>query len=132
MTRRILLSVLLMLGTAGFFGCRSNDPVSTTTEGAGYHIQLGVSSKTVPVQGQILVTASVFDGKGNPVKDEEIVTFSSQFGVVTGDGKILGGVTTATYKANEITDEPSKVEIITASYRGAVANIEVAIVSNTF
>lgn len=128
-----------------FAGCdNSSGPTATNlSEGSGYRIQVSVSDDTIPSGGSTIVTAAIFDETGQPAADDDDgVSFSfadkggEWDGLTSGRAKLKNGVAAANLKwedpSSGETVDPSRTAWISASYRGAVAKIQVSLVSNSF
>jgi len=144
-----LSMLLLVLMTVGIFagGCgESSDPeVSSWPSEKGYKVVLAVTPDTIRSDGQATVIATVFDPDGKPVADEEdAVMFSASAnggsftfgGTDTNPGGITGGTSQALYKwsdsSTESTPAASELCTITASYRGAIASVQILLISKSY
>lgn len=141
------ITTLLAIGILSILlaGCDNSSGPNTTSlsEGSGYKIQLSISDDTLPSGGQTIVTATVFDETGQIAADAEdsvAFAFGDKGGTWDGlsDGKadLRGGSAMATLKwedpSSGETVEPSRTAWISAAYRGAVAKIQVSLVSVSF
>jgi len=126
-------------------GCdNSSGPSSSAlASGPGFKIQIGVSNTHLANGGSIQVYASVKDDAGQTVTDDTVEVFFSadQKGITwTDDGagkeKLVGGVATAIMKWEDPSSgesaDPSRTCLVTASYKGAVAQIEIGLTANNF
>ncbi len=142
-----LLISLAVLATLSIIltGCDNSSGPTTTdlSEGSGYRIRMSISEDTLPSGGSTIVTAAIFDETGQPAADADdsvAFAFSDKGGDWSGlsDGKadLKGGVALATLKWDDPssgeTVEPSRTAWISAAYRGAVAKIQVRLVSVSF
>lgn len=136
-----VLGVLCVL----FAGCdNSSGPTATDfSEGSGYRIKLAVTNDTLVPGATTIVTATVLDETGQPAADaEDAVSFAFADKGATWDGltnnkaDLKGGVAMAnlTWEDSSTGDNPdnSRVAWVTASYRGAVAMIQISLVSVSF
>ncbi|HNW36211.1 MAG TPA: hypothetical protein PKM25_14830 [Candidatus Ozemobacteraceae bacterium] len=136
-----LLSLVLFV----LSGCdNSSGPSSSDlSSGQGFKIQIGVSNRTLANGGSIHVWASVSDDAGRPVTDDTVqVLFSAGEKGITwtdkdsGKEDLVNGVATAILEwvdpSSGDSAEPNRTCLVTASYKGAVAQIEIVLVANGF
>ena len=153
-----LLLALLMIGGAG---CNSsNSPVSTGfPSGAGYSINVISSLQTIPANGATTLTALIRTSTGEPVPDGEPIMVSSVLGgtlkdlnasqapvdpnqsvaggqvisVLSASGSVVLGYTppVESQTSSELM-QPSRMEMITFSYKGAYTSIELEILAKGF
>jgi hypothetical protein len=124
MTYTKIFLCCLILCVLGIAGCSNTSTSSGFGQGAGYSINLTITSTIIPQGGSTILIASVRDASNNPVNDSTRgVTFtSSQGGTITPETKINLGICNATYTIAASTTLPSVVtDQITASYQGAYA-----------
>lgn len=138
----IALFVCLLISGCG----DSSDPeVSSWPAEDGYKIILAVSPDTVRNQGTASVIASVFDPESKPVADEEdAVLFSASAanttfekdGVEGSLGDIKAGTCQMLFKWEDESDDdaplPSELCTITASFRGALATVQILLISKSY
>ncbi len=138
------ISILFFLIFISLFavGCSSDKPVYSIAEaeGSGYKISLMVPSKTISDGGSFSLTAFVTDPNGDPVPDEdEVVKFAcSENEVKFEDDKcdVKNGVAATTAQWEDQSDndnpDPPMNATITASYKGAIAIVQVILISKAF
>ena len=142
MKTRISFLLGLVLFSLCLSGC-GGDNGTTSVEspaGTGYRIGIQSSNQNILNGSSILLTVWATGPDGKPVlNDDNEVTFSASLPVTwdnSGKAKITNGtaVMTMTYTDSSSTDnpDPSRSLRVTASYRGAVASIELVAVSKTF
>lgn len=122
-------------------GCSDDKPIATEkASGSGYKLVLAATHSELESGGSLILTATVFDPEGKLVTgDEEFVYFACNVADVEFDNnksEILKGVATNLLTWEDDSDgespEPSKLAIITASYNGAMAQLDILLVSENF
>lgn len=123
-------------------GCGGDNGVTTVgaPAGSGYRLAFQKTDNFIRAGGSVVVTVLAYDPDGNVIQDsEDKVVFSSSHSVTfdnSGEAKIENGVANmqVTYNDNSSSDnpEPSETTRVTATFRGAVASIELVLVSKTF
>lgn len=143
-----ILIAMMLVGLVCFIpGCGESDGVvsSVMPSGRGYKIVLAAKPDTISSGGQAVLLANIFDPQGNLVADEEAaVVFScAEAGAtveatpgIEGFSDIKDGAAHAILKwKDESSSEvplPSKLATITAVYRGAMASVQVILVSKSY
>ena len=141
MTSRFLLlfSCLLLIALCVLSGCgSSNGPTSSgLPDGGGYRINISAAAQVVPPGGTTILQVYVVDSGGVPVKDGEIVLFSSNIGatfdvgdssLTAGQAKTLKGVAQVIYRAPTEATNPdvgNRSDLVSVSYLGAVSTVEI-------
>lgn len=129
-----IFAALAVIICAIFTGCDagSNGPIMTEAAGgSGYRIQMASSLDSIAVDGSTTITAVIFEPDGSPIRDNEDVLFASSEGGSFTDSvvKTANGQASVNYTAG---NTPMKYDTITASCRGAIANIPVWILPANF
>ncbi|GAB1353627.1 hypothetical protein MASR1M12_23630 [Erysipelotrichia bacterium] len=122
----LLLSMLLVLPACD---SGSSGPVtSPLSTGPGYKIQLGASSSALKPGATTTLTAVIFEPDGAPIRDGIEVFFdSSQKGSFSDNPvKTSGGTAVVTYTAGAA---PWQLDKVSATCRGATANVEITLTS---
>lgn len=139
-----LVFIVLGLSLTTLSGCGSSGPVSSSSpEGTGYRITLTASHhEPLYNDGSVGLQAVVFAPDGSPAEDDtDGVLFAASlkgtFNGTTNDrAAIKGGVAMTSYtwtdESSKDNPDPSQTLLITASYRGAVATLELEVSSNSF
>ncbi len=144
--KSLLIALAVLAGlTTVLTGCDNSSGPTTTdlSEGSGYRIRVSISDDILPSGGSTVVTAAIFDETGQPATDAEdsvAFAFSDKGGEWSGlsDGKadLKGGVAIATLKwedpSSGETVDPSRSAWITVACQGAIAKIQVSLVSTSF
>ncbi|HEY9069220.1 MAG TPA: hypothetical protein VIV61_03130 [Candidatus Ozemobacteraceae bacterium] len=143
--KHLAVFVLFCWCLVALSGCGTSTGPSETdlSAGNGFRIRIAVSATQLVTGGSIQVYASVFDDQNQPVSDDTVpVIFSaSEQGITwtsTGAGaeKLIGGEATAVMKWEDPSSgenaEPSRSCLVTASYRGALAQTEIQLTANSF
>ena len=142
----LLLLILMLVGVlVGGCGESSDPEVSSWPSGNGYKVILAVTPDSIERKGTATVIATVFDPEGKPVADEEdAVMFTASaadttFEVGTSEtnvGNIIGGTSQIAFKWEDDSDDdaPAASELctITASYRGAIASVQILLISKSY
>ncbi|OQB46699.1 MAG: hypothetical protein BWY02_02247 [bacterium ADurb.Bin157] len=133
--------VFVIFGLIFVLGCSSDKPiVSESAGGSGYKIILASPGTELESGGSLTLSARVTDPDGNLVGNEdEAVLFSSNIGDIEfneSKADIKTGVATTIMTWEDSSDdeasEPSKPALITATYRGAFAQIQIMLISEDF
>ncbi len=122
----LLLVALLVLSACD---SGSSGPVaSPLSSGQGYKIQLAASSSALKPGATTTLTAVVFEPDGAPIRDGIDVSFdSSQKGSFSDNPvKTSGGTAVVIYTAGTA---PWQLDKVSATCRGATANVEITLTS---
>ena len=107
MKKLFIFALFLIPGIIFFTGCNETNPVSTGfTSDAGYKINLGATSKTLPYGASMQITAIILDGNNNPIPFSAYpVTFTSTLGsnFAPVQGQIASGVVSTVYVSPKVT-----------------------------
>lgn len=134
----LLIIALLCIFT---LGCSNDKPmVSQQTSGNGYKIVMSATNSELESGGSLILTATVFDPEGKLVTgDEEYVYFACNVADVEFEDdkcELIKGVATNIMiwedDSNDESPDPSKLALITASYNGAMAQLDILLVSENF
>lgn len=133
LNRKIFMA-LAILFAGSFVGCDggATNPISTALSSeTGYKIQLSSSIDTVSVGGKAIITATILEPDGSPIRDDETVFFASSEGGSFSDNPIStkNGQATVAYTSS---DTPMRFDNITASCHGAIATINIWILPQSF
>ena len=107
----------------------SSGPVaSPLSTGPGYNIQLAASSSALKPGATTTLTAVIYEPDGAPVRDGIDVFFdSSQEGSFSDNPvKTSGGMAVVTYTAGTA---PWQLDKVSATCKGATANVEITLTS---
>lgn len=141
----VLMLSLLCLGLVSLAGCSSaNTPVKAPfPEGSGFTISASAVQRIVPFGGATVLTAVVRNSAGDPIADNAMISMtSSQGGTFVSSSGVASpqmhqepaadGVVTVGYQPPAQTDAPSRLDLVTFSYQGAMTTIELELVANSF
>jgi hypothetical protein len=128
-SRYLFSGILLLLSLAMMVGCDagSTGPVSSgLSSETGYRINLASSVDMVSADSQSVITAVIIEPDGTPIRDNEEVMFACSQGGTLSDNLVMtkGGQAMVIFTAADI----AGYGIITATCRGAVADIKVVVV----
>ncbi len=144
---KILIALMFVVLACFISGCGESDGAVTSVmpSGNGYKIVLAATPDSIMSGGQAVLLASIFDPQGNPVPDQdEAVVFScSEVGATVeskpdteGLSDIKGGSAHAILKWKDESSGdnplPSKLATVTAVYRGAMASVQIILVSKSY
>ncbi|MDD3000933.1 MAG: hypothetical protein PHF29_04200 [Candidatus Riflebacteria bacterium] len=136
-----LFLIFVLFGLTLVLGCSSDEPiVSESSGGSGYKIVLASPGTELESGGSLSLIATIKDPDGNLVGNEdEGVIFSSNIGDIEfaeTKADIITGVATTVMTWEDTSEdeasEPSKPALITATYRGAFAQIQIMLISEDF
>jgi len=107
----------------------SSGPVaSPLSTGPGYNIQIAASDEDLMVGATTTITAVIYEPDGAPVRDGVDVFFGSSLKGSFSDNpvKTSGGTAVVTYTAGAA---PWQLDKVSATCRGATANVEITLTS---
>jgi len=138
--RKFFILFVLFVIIFSSVGCSDDKPVYSLSSGAGYNINLLVSDGEISDGGSISIQAFVTDPNGDPVPDEDnVVMFScSQNEIKFYEDRcdIKNGFAKTTAQWEDQSDDdnpdPSMKATISATYKGAISQVQVILVSKAF
>lgn len=143
LSRLFLISTVFLALTISFSGCGEGggSAVSPLPAGTGYKIVLSATPKEITSGGSVSLVGAIFDPQGNAVSSEEdAFLFSSDAADSTFTPKATVDVKSGTAQASMQWEDKSdndtpmapKLCTITGSYRGAIASVQITLISKSF
>lgn len=140
-----LFAVLVLFSATliTFAGCGEGggSAVSALPAGSGYKVILSATPREINTGGSVALMATIFDPHGNAVGNEDgALLFSSDAPDSTFDPtspvdvKSGTGQTSMKWEDKSDADAPAASRLcnITASYRGAIASVQITLISKSF
>lgn len=141
--RFFVVAAVLSAAIFTFSGCGEGggSTISPLPSGNGYKVILSATPKEISSGGSVTLVATVFDPQGNAVSSEDdALIFSSDAPDSTFDPlnpiDIKSGTAHASMqwedKSSDDAPIASRLCTLTASYRGAIASVQITLISESF